>query len=164
MELKFSEVISKKEISKTIDLIVNEERIFLPDEEIKVLEPIKFSGRAKIVEDVITLEGNIQTRLELQCSRCLKDFSVDIETDIDEKYSNNLKEEDSIVLVEGDVLNVAEAIVSNVISTLPIKRLCEEQCKGLCQSCGTDLNLHECHCDDSDIDIRFEKLKNLFDQ
>lgn len=164
MELKFSEIVSKKEISKTIDLIVKKDTILLPGEEIKVLEQITFSGKANMFDDIITLQGDITAKLELECSRCLKNFSVHIKTDIDEKFSNVLKEDESIALVEGDVLDVAEAIVSNVISTLPIKRICEQQCKGLCQSCGTDLNLHKCHCNDSDIDIRFEKLKNLFDQ
>lgn len=164
MELIFSDMSQKREISKAIDLIVKEDTIFLPGEEIKVLKAIEFHGKAKTIEDIISLEGEIKTKLELECSRCLNNFSIDIVTDIDEKFSNNIKEEESIAYVEGDVLDVSEAIVSNVISTLPIKRLCDEQCKGLCQNCGTDLNLHKCHCDDSNIDIRFEKLKELFEQ
>lgn len=162
MEFKFSELTSKKERSKKLDLIVEQEIINLPGEEIKILEPIKFNGELKMVEDVVSLYGNITTKLELECSRCLKNFSVDVNTDIDEKFSNNYKEDDSIALIEGDVLDVADAIVSNVISTLPIKRLCVEQCKGLCQQCGADLNIEKCRCDDSNIDIRFEKLKDLF--
>ncbi|MGL4655101.1 MAG: YceD family protein [Sarcina sp.] len=164
MELMFSDVSQKKEISKAIDLIVTEDTIFLPGEEVKVLEAIEFHGRARTVEDTISLEGEIRTKLELECSRCLNNFSIDVVTDIDEKFSNNIKEDESIAYIEGDVLDVSEAIVSNVISTLPIKRLCDEQCKGLCQSCGADLNLHKCHCNDSNIDIRFEKLKELFEQ
>ncbi|WP_066873309.1 YceD family protein [Clostridium mediterraneense] len=162
MEFKFSELTSKKERSKKLDLIVEQEIIELPGEEIKILEPIKFDGELKMVDDVVSLYGNITTKLELECSRCLKNFSIDVNTDIDEKFSNNYKEDDSIALIEGDILDVADAIVSNVISTLPIKRLCVEQCKGLCQQCGADLNIEKCRCDDSNIDIRFEKLKDLF--
>lgn len=162
MEFKFSELTSKKERSKKLDLIVEQEIIELPGEEIKILEPIKFDGELKMVDDIVSLYGNITTKLELECSRCLKNFSIDVNTDIDEKFSNNYKEDDSIALIEGDILDVADAIVSNVISTLPIKRLCVEQCKGLCQQCGADLNIEKCRCDDSNIDIRFEKLKDLF--
>lgn len=162
MEFKFSELTSKKERSKKLDLIVEQEIIELPGEEIKILEPIKFDGELKMVDDVVSLYGNITTKLELECSRCLKNFSIYVNTDIDEKFSNNYKEDDSIALIEGDILDVADAIVSNVISTLPIKRLCVEQCKGLCQQCGADLNIEKCRCDDSNIDIRFEKLKDLF--
>ena len=164
MELKFSDASQKKEISKAIDLVVKKDTILLPDEEVKVLQAIEFNGIAKIVEDVIALEGSIKTKLELECSRCLGSFSIDVDTDIDEKFSNNVKEDESIAFIEGDILDVSEAIVSNVISTLPIKRICDEKCKGLCQSCGTDLNLQKCHCDDSNLDIRFDKLKELFKQ
>ncbi|MGL5575725.1 MAG: YceD family protein [Sarcina sp.] len=164
MEIMFSDESQKKEISKAIDLIVKEDTIFLPGEEVKVLEAIEFHGKARTIADTISLEGEIKTKLELECSRCLNNFSIDVLTDIDEKFSNNIKEDESIAYIEGDVLDVSEAIVSNVISTLPIKRLCDEQCKGLCQSCGADLNLHKCHCNDSNIDIRFEKLKELFEQ
>ncbi|WP_297435104.1 DUF177 domain-containing protein [uncultured Clostridium sp.] len=164
MELNFTDLSTKKEIRKPIDLIVNEDTINLQGEEIKVLEAITFKGTAIIADEIITLGGNITAKLELECSRCLNNFSFDVITDIDEKFSNNLKEDESIALVEGDSIDISDAIVSNVISTLPIKRICEEQCKGLCQNCGADLNLHKCQCDDSNIDIRFEMLKNLFDQ
>lgn len=162
MEFKFSELTSKKVKSKSLDLIVDEDFISLQGEELKILKPIVFKGTLSVLEDIVSLEGSISTELELICSRCLNNFSISINTDIDEKFSNNYKEEDSIALVEGDIFDVTGAIVSNVISTLPIKRLCAEQCKGLCQECGTDLNLHKCHCQDSNIDIRFEKLQNLF--
>ncbi|MGL5634850.1 MAG: YceD family protein [Sarcina sp.] len=164
MELRFSELTSKKEKCKAINLVVEEDTIYIPGEIIKVLKPITFNGVAKVVEDVITLEGNISTELELQCSRCLKNFSTTVNTSIDEKFSNNFKEDESIVPIESDILDVSEIIANNVISTLPIKRLCDEQCKGLCQTCGADLNLHQCSCSDLDTDIRFEKLKELFKQ
>ncbi|WP_297519439.1 DUF177 domain-containing protein [uncultured Clostridium sp.] len=164
MELKFSDESQKKEISKAIDLVVKKDTIILPGEDVKVLQAIEFNGKAKIVEDVIALEGSIKTKLELECSRCLGSFCIDVDTDIQEKFSNNVKEDESIAFIEGDILDVSEAIVSNVISTLPIKRICDEQCKGLCQGCGTDLNLHKCHCDNPNLDIRFDKLKELFKQ
>ena len=91
MELKFSDLNTKKEIRKSIDLIVNEDTINLQGEEIKVLEAITFKGKATIADDVITLGGNITAKLELECSRCLNNFSFDVITDIDEKFSNNLK-------------------------------------------------------------------------
>lgn len=162
MEFKFSELTSKKERSKKLDLIVEQEIIELPGEEIKILEPIKFDGELKMVDDVVSLYGNITTKLELECSRCLKNFSIDVNTDIDEKFSNNYKEDDSIALIEGDILDVADAIVSNVISTLPIKRLCSIDCKGLCQKCGIDLNKETCQCDNEEIDLRMAKLMDLF--
>ena len=51
---------------------------------------------------------------------------------------------------------------NNILLTLPIKRLCKEDCKGLCQQCGNNLNLSTCQCDNDDIDPRLAKLKDLF--
>ena len=82
---------------------------------------------------------------------------------MDEKFTNNSnQEDDSIAYVEGDELNVAEAVVENVISTLPIKRLCSIDCNGLCQKCGIDLNKETCQCDNEEIDLRMAKLMDLF--
>lgn len=82
---------------------------------------------------------------------------------MDEKFTNNSnQEDDSIAYVEGDELDVAEAVVENVISTLPIKRLCSIDCKGLCQKCGIDLNKETCQCDNEEIDLRMAKLMDLF--
>ena len=53
MELIFSDMSQKREISKAIDLIVKEDTIFLPGEEIKVLKAIEFHGKAKTIEDII---------------------------------------------------------------------------------------------------------------
>ena len=44
----------------------------------------------------------------------------------------------------------------------PFKVLCDEDCKGLCPSCGANLNQEQCSCgDDTDIDPRMEALKEL---
>jgi uncharacterized protein len=48
--------------------------------------------------------------------------------------------------------------------SLPIKRLCDEQCKGLCQVCGADLNEGECGCVVEEIDPRLATLRDLLDR
>ena len=44
---------------------------------------------------------------------------------------------------------------------LPMKPLCKPDCKGLCPSCGKDLNLGACGCTHETIDPRWEALKAL---
>ena len=67
-----------------------------------------------------------------------------------------------IMFVDGDTLDITEIIENSIISTLPIKRLCKEDCKGLCSQCGTNKNVKECQCDNFDVDIRLAKLRELF--
>ena len=45
---------------------------------------------------------------------------------------------------------------------LPFAPLCGKDCKGLCQTCGENLNERTCECKNERIDPRFESLKDLF--
>lgn len=159
MELNLSEMISKKEKVKKLDITLN---IEFEGEDFEISKPFGFNGTIKCFDDIISVIGNVKGSVEMQCSRCLKDFSYNIDLDICEEFTNNSdKEDDSIILFEGD-LYLSEVIVNNVISTLPIKKLCKEDCKGLCHKCGVDLNLETCKCNNDNIDIRMAKLMDLF--
>jgi uncharacterized protein len=45
---------------------------------------------------------------------------------------------------------------------MPFAPLCSNDCKGLCQTCGQNLNEHKCSCSNEKIDVRFAALKDLF--
>ena len=163
MKLIFSEICSKRERRKSLDFILDLKSFEFEGENMKVIEPLNFTGEVISNESFIELVGNITGELQMKCSRCLTNFSYEISIDMDEKFTNNSnQEDDSIAYVEGDELDVAEAVVENVISTLPIKKLCNENCKGLCHECGTNLNLGTCNCNSDNIDIRMAKLMDLF--
>lgn len=163
MKLNFSELCSKRERTKNFDITLEDQSLRFDNKELKVLEPLKFQGEVKSYDDIVNIKGKITGTIELECSRCLKNFSFPVDTDMDDEFTNNSnQEDDSIILVEGDVLDITEVIVNNVISTLPIKNLCDENCKGLCHECGTDLNVHNCNCKNQDVDIRMAKLMDLF--
>ena len=46
----------------------------------------------------------------------------------------------------------------------PVRILCREDCRGLCQRCGKNLNEGECGCDTREIDPRMEPLRKLLEQ
>ena len=163
MKLIFSEICSKRERRKSLDFVLDLKSFEFEGENMKVIEPLNFTGEVISNESFIELVGNITGELQMKCSRCLTNFSYEVSIDMDEKFTNNSnQEDDSIAYVEGDELNVAEAVVENVISTLPIKRLCSIDCNGLCQKCGIDLNKETCQCDNEEIDLRMAKLMDLF--
>ena len=66
------------------------------------------------------------------------------------------------MFVDGDTLDITEIIENSIISTLPIKRLCKEDCNGLCSQCGANKNVENCSCLDYDVDVRLAKLRELF--
>ena len=163
MEIKFSEIKSRKEKNKSISYEFNLEPTYFEGEKISFPFKLKTEGRIIIDDEIAIVEANIKTSIEISCSRCLETFIYPIDIDIEERFTNNdEKANEDIVFVKGDIINITEIIESSIISTLPIKRLCKETCKGLCQSCGANLNNQTCKCNNGDVDIRLADLKALF--
>ena len=73
-------------------------------------------------------------------------------------------EEEDIIYYKNDILDIEKHVLMEVLSSLPMKTLCKEDCKGLCPLCGTDFNKESCDCIVENIDPRFAKLKNFFDK
>ena len=86
-----------------------------------------------------------------------------MEIEIEESISKNEQEDESIItLEEGDVLDIRDVVLNDIYLALPLKALCKEDCKGLCQNCGANLNLGQCSCNQEDLDLRFSALKDMF--
>jgi uncharacterized protein len=162
MIIQFSDNYSK---DKKLEYEFILENINFDGEKISFISPIKVDGDLKVKNDILTLDVDIETDIKLVCSRCLEKFSLPININVEEKFTNNksMEEDDGqVVFIQGDSIDITDAIINDIISTLPIKRLCSENCKGLCQICGTNLNQGNCTCNNGDVDIRLAKLKDLF--
>ena len=164
MEIQFLDLISRKERKKDITYKVEAEPFYFEGDYIKPLSEVDVKGEVTSDNDIITIKAHIKVDLELKCSRCLDTFIYPIDIDIEERFTNNkeLQDEEGIIFVEGDTLDLSLIVENSIISTLPIKRLCAEDCKGLCSNCGANLNVDKCSCNNYDVDIRLAKLKELF--
>ncbi len=160
------DLLKKKSAHKTIDLDVELEGFNYDHEYMKVIEPIKFTGQLDMLGNLFELQGKITGAIELTCSRCLVKYPSELNIEVDEKFSNDpeaVDEDDNIIFIDSDTLDITEIVFSNIILSLPIKRLCKEACKGLCPQCGTDLNNSSCNCVNEEVDPRLAKLKDFFD-
>ena len=163
MIIKFSEIFSKKERKKQINCEIHQEPFMFEGDMLTPLKNIEVQGEMKAFEDILELNLRTRTVLEASCSRCLENFSFDVDTTINEKFTNkSTVENEEAILIEGDVIDIAEVVINSIITTLPIKRLCSESCKGLCHSCGINLNKHTCNCENIEVDSRLEVLKSFF--
>jgi uncharacterized protein len=72
----------------------------------------------------------------------------------------NIQDPDSIILDE-PVVDFDDVLRQQLYLLLPMKRLCSEQCKGLCSRCGVNLNLAECRCANERQDLPFAVLAQL---
>lgn len=131
--------------------------------------------RALKVREMVEVEGTVETEARLACSRCLKEFTEPLSARFALTFTENLPEvgdeeeeevelsaeEMGLTLFHGDEIDMRDAIAEQVIMAVPLRPLCSEGCKGLCQSCGADLNEGDCGCRPSSFNAKFDALKGF---
>ena len=122
--------------------------------------------------DEVIVQGRIKTAVEVECSRCLDIYEIDINPKLqfviqmlDTISPQQSNDDDFIILPkttgEYDIVNrIREAIILE----LPLKPLCSDNCKGLCPMCGINLNEEQCDCAPDKTDERWDSLKQLFNE
>jgi uncharacterized protein len=164
MKVQISDIISGKDRNKKIDYKFQIPQFDFEGDKIKSAGSCEVVGMISSDSDILILNAEIKVDLEMICSRCLDTFIYPIDIDIEERFTTNSKSlDDEAIVVFDDVLDITQIVETSIISTLPIKRVCKENCKGLCQECGCNLNSKTCSCNKEDVDIRFESLRGLFD-
>ena len=104
------------------------------------------------------LQGSFGGRFEGCCSRCLANYSFDVEKSFDivlvpdpvrpeRKVEELRREELGLSYYSSDIIELAPLIEEQVLLALPTRPLCREDCRGLCGGCGVNLNIEECACD-----------------
>lgn len=135
--------------------------------EFEIIEPIKYKGKIFKVDGSYLINADINYKYETKCDRCFETTIKEMTTSLSAKledcgkqYEDN--EFDDIIYYKKGILDLDEYILMEVASSLPMKTLCDENCRGLCPECGIDLNKESCTCQDDYIDPRFEQLKDFF--
>ncbi len=138
---------------------------------IKIKEPIQGKGRIYFTRDGMFLSLTAKALIESSCSRCLKDFEESLELKmnyeiVSSKKALEMDKEEDILVVDHDMIDLEEIIIEELIMKAPMKPLCKENCKGICNSCGQNLEEGSCNCAphkevEETIDPRLAKLKGL---
>lgn len=128
-------------------------------------------GKHKTLQD-IRLSGNLATRLEVSCARCLEPVQHEVARTFELLYrpqgSDARAEELSVTDAEaeigyyrGDGIELEDVLREQVLLAVPLKSLCREDCRGLCPHCGKNLNQEGCSCSEEVEDPRWEALKDI---
>ena len=127
--------------------------------------PIRVSGTVRNMAGALSLEGTAETTLELACDRCLKPFVRELALPVSTLLAEELEDEenDEIVLLEDGAVDLDEVFTTALVLSMDAKHLCSEDCKGLCPTCGADLNQGPCGCR-KEPDPRFAALAQLLDK
>lgn len=146
--------------------LVNLPELWSDDSNLKILSNIGIDLLVTRVLKEVSVMGNIRLLIEVPCSRCLEPVEMELNPAISLVLSpgEKLSEQDDDIEHEtyiGDEIDLSNYLMEQVAISLPVKVLCKEDCKGLCTSCGADLNYEICACDKEHVDHRFAVLKKL---
>lgn len=143
------------------------------DPDYRIVAPVQLKmDVAKAGGDTFLVTGEVTTRLEMACSRCLEPFEIAVQVPFELRYvpfSENSGEgereiaQDDLITAyyrEG-MLDIGELLREQFQLALPMKPLCSDACRGLCPQCGANLNRTDCGCTPAWDDPRLAPLKNL---
>ena len=138
---------------------------------------VSFPSPMKVKGEITNTAGYMRMTLTMsvdytaECARCLAPvsgcFSLDLEKTVaTREVLGDLDENrlDDYAIIDDGFLDMDEPLLEQLEMEFPVRFLCKEDCRGLCQKCGHDLNDGDCGCDTKDIDPRLEPLRKLLEK
>lgn len=119
---------------------------------------------------VLTVKGEAVLDLMMPCARCLElvrlPFSLEIDQVVDMKQTSEdrIAHMDEQFYMDGYNLDVDQLVHNELRLNLPMKVLCDEECKGISSGCGTNPGREACGCDDRPPDPRMSVIQDIFKQ
>ena len=148
-----------------------------PEDTSSFLYGVSFPSPMKVTGEITNTAGYMRMTLSMSvdyqtvCARCLAPvggcFTLDLEKTVasrdmladpdDSKY-------DDYAIIEDGFLDVDMYVREQLEMEFPLRFLCHDDCKGLCQRCGKNLNEGECGCVTKEIDPRLAVLASLLEK
>jgi uncharacterized protein len=116
---------------------VSEGDLDVRPDEIKCLEPLTVQGKVERTAIAIQATVKAKTKFQYVCGRCLNVHEEVLNQDFEFHYP---------VDSQVSYIDVSEDVREEIILGFPLKVLCGSHCKGLCKTCGANLNNEKCKC------------------
>ena len=140
--------------------------------EITLERPVSVDFKLVPEKDQVKLGGQMQTTVRLVCSRCLQNFVVELDENIELILLRFLPEDtpDEIDLrpqdldtefYDGVTIDLDLIVSEQIFLALPQQPICQSECRGLCSGCGADLNREACRCEKRETGSAFDVLQSL---
>ena len=121
-------------------------------------------GRVYNEAGILRLKGLLTAELIYICDRCGEEFESVKETVLDAVLvEENTGDDPELFVLQDDGIDLDEVLSTLFILDMETKFLCKYDCKGLCPTCGKNLNLGPCSCRKT-LDPRFAVLEQLLDK
>ncbi len=137
---------------------------FVLDEGSQQLEDIRVNflrGRLQFtrIQGGILVESQIETEVEVPCTRCMELFPYAAVLEIEETigFAGRPRPDITYRLTEEGWFEISPLLREQAWVALPMKPLCNPNCQGICPECGANRNLEPCRCQEQ-IDPRLAVL------
>jgi uncharacterized protein len=133
----------------------------LPVDALDLGESVVFSPAGGLSYDLfiqalgteLLVRGKLSLPLNCVCVRCAAEFKA---------FAQEAEFVTSIEISETtDFLDLTDEVREAIILALPGYPVCSETCKGLCMTCGKNLNKATCTCQKAGSDRRWAALEGL---
>lgn len=129
--------------------------------ETRVSGTMTITGVARGLTDAVKADFTATALADMACVRCTVRWDHEIAVSA-EQYFSLVPDEDGYAIVEGSI-DVGPPAIDELALGLVSAPLCRDDCKGLCPTCGNDLNTDPCDGHGEDSASPFSVLKDLFD-
>lgn len=129
------------------------------------------------LENEYVADGTVSFTADLNCSRCAEPYPIANtstfhvrfrprpEASIEnEEVEITDKEELDVEFYSARTIPLRDLALEQVQLSIPMKPLCDENCLGLCPTCGANRTREECTCNESLVDERWGALKGIRDE
>jgi len=164
MRLNLNDIIGRPGAKKPFEFALDLEGISFPQVE-KLDTPFKATGYVKNIAGALELKGELEVSLTYSCDRCMGHIQVHETRPITAHLAEELVDEENpdIFLVENGTIDLDEVFRTAFVLEMESKFICDDDCKGLCTTCGANLNAGSCACH-KEVDPRLAALQQLLDK
>lgn len=139
----------------------------------KFSEPLVFKLRFQRLGQLVAVDGTLGAVVKLKCGRCLGAFEQPLAesfalTFVPQPESHEADEDvelevDDLNLIsyKNEVLQLQSPLQEQLLMAVPISPICGDSCRGLCPSCGINLNKEICSCVRKPFNNKFNVLSGV---
>lgn len=109
--------------------------------------PVKIDVLVEVYPDEVYCSGTLTYEITAPCARCLVSTSVVRSLDFDERFLPDTRadeEEDDALIYKRDKIDLTKFVNELILTDMPYVLICKDDCKGLCPTCGQNLNETDC--------------------
>ncbi len=147
------------------------DKLVVGDETFVLTEPARFDVFISNAGEALVSTGHISAAVRATCSRCLCDFETVINGDVEGYWlrpGDTAPEDEDVTgtVDEDSSIDLEPALMAALVVEAPFAPLHEEDCAGLCATCGADLNEGPCDCGQEGVSDEhpFAALKTLLNE